>query len=132
MSVWKKLVMAIVIGSSMGVFSTYSTVAIAAEDRAGSRKATDDTIKAIEEGIAATENGSSAKEIRSYYFKARQFSKDINGETVARDLQDGSDALLAVSRSLKTDAQGNFDSTQVVAAWNEALAIFKTIQQKQH
>lgn len=124
--------MALVIGSSVGIFSAYSAVAVAAEDRAGSRKATEDTIKTIEQGIAATKNGATPKEIKAFYFQARQFSKEITGETVGRDLQNGSDALLAVSKALKPDDQGNIDRDQVLAAWDEVLIIFKNIQQKQH
>ncbi len=132
MSIWKKFAVALVIGSSMGVFSTYSTTAVAAEDKAGSRQATAETIKIIKKGIEETKNGSTPQEIKVYYFEARQFSKDINGETIARDLQYGADALFAVSRALKPDHLGNVDMDKVLAAWEEALKIFTDIQKKQH
>lgn len=136
MSLWKKILIALAITGSAGIFSTYSAVAVAAEDQAGSRKATSETIKVLEQGIAETQNGSSAQEIKVYYFQARQEIKDINGETVARDLQYANDALFAVSRSLKVDDIERpltaEEQAKTLAAWEEALKILQDIQKKQH
>lgn len=136
MSLWSRILMVLAIACSITTISAYSTVAVAAEDQAGSRQATKNTIEVIEKGIAETKNGSSAQEVKVYYFDARQESKDINGEKVARDLQHGADALFAVSRSLKVDDTNRpltaEEIDKVVAAWEEALKIYKDIQKKQH
>ncbi len=131
MSIWKKIAVALVIGTSMGVFSTYSTVAVAAEDRAGSRQATVNTIKSILEGIEATKNKAEPKEIKRYYFEARQEAKDITGETIATALQHANDALMAVSRSLKPNEQGEVDYDVVLERWQEALKMFNDIKKRQ-
>ena len=136
MSLWKKILIALAITGTAGVFSTYSTVAVAAEDQAGSRKATAETIKVVEHGLAETKNGASAQEIKVYYFQARQEIKDITGETIARDLQYANDALFAVSRSLKVDDMERpltaEEQAVTVAAWEEVLKILQKIKTKQH
>ena len=136
MSLWKKILIALAITGSAGVFSTYSTVALAVESQAGSRKATVETIKVVEQGITETKLGSSAQEIKVYYFNARQEIKDINGETIARDLQYANDALFAVSRSLKLDDINRpltaEEQAKTLAEWDEVLKLLKQIQKKQH
>ncbi len=136
MSLWKKILISLAITGSAGVFSTYSTVALAVESKGGSRQATVETIKVVEEGITETKNGSSAQEIKVFYFQARQEIKDINGETIARDLQYANDALFAVSRSLKVDDTNRLltaeEQAKTLAEWDEVLKILKNIQKKQH
>ncbi len=136
MSLWNRILMILAIACSVTTISAYSTAAFAVEDKAGSRKATGFTIEAIEKGIEETKNGSSAQEIKVHYFDARQESKDITGETVARDLQHGADALFAVSRSLKVDDINRpltaEEQAKTLEAWEEALKIYKNIQKKQH
>lgn len=136
MSLWNRILSILAITCSITTISAYSTAALAVEDKAGSRKATEYTIEAIEKGIEATKSGSSAKEIKAFYFDARQESKDITGETIARDLQHGADALFAVSRSLKLDDINRplteEEQQKTLGAWDEALKIFKAIQKKQH
>ena len=136
MSFLRKILMVIAMAFSMTVMSTFSTVAVAKEDAAGARQATVDTIEVVEKGIAETKNGSSAQEIKLYYFDARQEIKDINGTLIERDLQYANDALFAVSRSLKVDDVNRpltaEEQAVTVAAWEEALKILKGIQEKQH
>ena len=136
MSLWKKILITLAITGSAGIFSTYSTVALAVESKTGSRQATNETIKVVKEGITETKNGSSAQEIKVYYFQARQEIKDINGETIATDLQYANDALFAVSRSLKVDDVNRpltaDEQAKTLAEWDEVLKILKNIQKKQH
>ena len=136
MSFLKKILMVIAIAFSMTAMSTYSTIASAAEDQAGSRQATVNTIEVVEKGIAETQNGSTAQEIKLYYFDARQEIKDINGALIERDLQYANDSLFAVSRSLKLDDTNRpltaEEQAVTVAAWEDTLKLLKAIQQKQH
>jgi hypothetical protein len=136
MSIYKKIIMAIALASSMAAISIYPTTTIAAEDQAGSRAATQETIKAIEEGIAMTKNpDSTAQEVKAFYFNARQEIKDITGETIARDLQYANDSLFAVSRALKVDDKhsplSDEQRADVLEKWEAALKQLKAIQQKQ-
>ena len=136
MTMWNKILMVFALASSMTAISTFSTTAIAAEDQAGSRQATQETIKAVEEGIATTKDpDSTAQEIKAFYFNARQEIKDITGETIARDLQYANDALFAVSRSLKVEDRHSplqpEQRANTLEKWEEVLKQLKAIQQKQ-
>ncbi len=132
----RKILMVIAIAFSMTAMSTFSTVAVAKEDAEGARQATVETLKVVEKGIKETKEGSSAQEIKVYYFEARQEIKDINGVFIERDLQSANDALFAVSRSLKLDNVNRpltaEEQAVTLAAWEQALKILKIIQDKQH
>ena len=132
MQIWKKIAVALLMTFGTGFLTSFSTTAIAVESRSGSREATDQTIKIILQGMEATKNGASPTEIRTYYLKARQMAKEINSESVASLIQQGSDSLLGVSRALKPDEKGNVNSDDIMAAWQESLEIFKEIKEKQH
>ena len=136
MSIWKKILMAFALASSMAAISTFSTTAVAEESAEGAREATKQTIAAVEEGIAATKDpDSTAQEIKAFYFNARQEIKDITGVTVARDLQRANDALFAVSRSLKVPDQHSpltpEQRENTLKEWDVALKLLKEIQGKQ-
>lgn len=132
MPFWKKIAVALLFTFGTGFLSSFSTTALAVESRSGSRQAVDATIKIIMQGMEATKNGATPKEIKSHYYDARQMAKDINSESIAALLEQGSDSLLGVSRALKPNAEGNVDMDKVLAAWQESLDIFKEIKQKQH
>jgi hypothetical protein len=103
MTILKKLFFALAIMSSLGVMTTYSTVASAAEAQKSGKVIIQETLDHLNAGLTALEAGEAKDVIYAHVGNARQASKSLSVGALASRVMFAADAVVQARKALKKD-----------------------------
>ncbi len=97
----KKIFLALAIVSSMGIMTTYSTVASAAEAQKSGKVIINEILNHLGAALAALNSGESTDVINAHVGNARQVSKELSVGALASRVMFAADSLVYARKAIK-------------------------------
>ncbi|MCK5353717.1 MAG: hypothetical protein KAJ63_01255 [Methyloprofundus sp.] len=103
MNILKKIFLALAIVSTLGVMSTYSTVAVAAESAKSGKAIIQETLDHLNAALTALNAGEDKDVINAHVGNARQVSKELSVGALASRVMFAADSVVQARKALKKD-----------------------------
>lgn len=101
MTILRKLFLALVIVSSLGVMTTYSTVASAAETKRSGQEIINETLEHLKAALTAINSGEEADVAKAHVGNARQAAKELSVGALASRVTFAADDVVRARKLIK-------------------------------